>query len=332
MSNVGPDVVVLEPAEAMRAMAPRMREAGAQIIVVLSHLAGPDSDRLVAAVSGIDVIVGDHAGRALDWPEVINGAIVSRRGQEYFPPGVLRLTVRGGRIVDFSYAVLPLATDSPVAPDVEEVVSRYTEEMEALLGVEIGSTATALDTRRDTVRREEAAIGNYVADAVRAWAGADVGLQNGGGIRGDKVYAAGPLTRRSIVEMLPFQNAVTVLRVRGAQLLEALENGVSRIETDGGRFPQVSGLRFRYDPGATPRVKEVSVGGQPLDLDREYTLATNDFVASGGDGYTMLQAADVLVSPQAGPLISLVVMEAVARDGVIAPRVEGRITVGHGSD
>lgn len=328
VSNAGPDVVVLHPVEAMGAMVPRMRAAGAQIIVVLSHLAGPDSDALAEAVSGIDVIVGDHAGKALDWPQVINGAIVSRRGQEYAPPGMLRLTVRAGRIVDFSYVVLPLASDSPVAPEVEQVVGRYAVALEVLLSEEIGSTATDLDARRGTLRREEAAIGNYIADALRRWAGAEVGLQNAGGIRGDKVYAAGSLTRGSIVEMLPFQNSVTVLRVKGAQLLEALENGVSQVEIGAGRFPQVSGLSFRYDSAETPRVQEVRVDGQPLDPDREYTLATNEFVASGGDGYAMLQRAEVLVSPQSGPLISLLVMEAVARDGVIAPRVEGRIIVG----
>lgn len=329
ISNVGPNVEILDPIEAMRAVVPRMRGAGAQVVIMLSHLAGPDSDRLAAAVPGIDVIVGDHAGRALDLPSVINGTIVSRRGQEYDRLGWLKLTIRERTIVGHTYVALPVTTASPVSPLVEEVLQRYDAELSALLDVEIGRTATDLDARRRTVRTREAAIGSYIADAIRSWAGADVAIQNGGGIRGDKVYEAGPITRAMIVEVLPFQNYLTVLRLTGSQLLEALENGVSEVETGAGRFPQVSGLSFRYDPAAPPmtRVSDVTVGLSPLDLHATYTVATNDFLAGGGDGYSMLSAAEVLVPGQAGPLVSSVVIDAIGEAGTIAPRVEGRISI-----
>lgn len=77
-------------------------------------------------------------------------------------------------------------------------------------------------------------------------------IQNGGGIRGDRIYEAGPLRRATIVEWLPFPNYLTALRLSGAELVEALENGVSAVEAGAGRFPQVSGLVFRYDPRAPP--------------------------------------------------------------------------------
>ena len=101
----------------------------------------------------------------------------------------------------------------------------------------IGTSETAMDSRRNVVRGEESAMGNLIADAMRAQTGADIAIMNGGGIRADRTYDAGvQLTRRDILTELPFGNLTMVTELPGAQVLLALENGVSQFEKGAGRF------------------------------------------------------------------------------------------------
>ena len=327
LSSPGPDVLVLDPIDAARQVVPQMRAAGAQVIIVLSHLAWPDSERLAAAVDGIDVIVGDHASTALRQPRVVNGTIVSRRGDGMRLLGQLDLEVAGGRIVGWRYAEHPLSPDLPPDPAVDAVLAHYRDALDAALAEVVGVTAVPLDARAAPSRSRETNLGNLLADALRDWGQTDVGLQNGGGIRSDRVYDAGPLSRRDLAAILPFANYAATLRLSGAALRDALEHSVGAIGEGAGRFLQVSGLAFTYDPAAPPgsRVREVAVGGVPLDPTATYTVALNDYLATGGDEYTAFAEAEVLVPSQAGPLITAVLADYVATLGTVEPAEEGRI-------
>jgi 5'-nucleotidase len=174
----------------------------------------------------------------------------------------------------------------------------------------IGSTEVPLDARIGTVRSVEATVGNLVADALRWQAlqgglNPTIGIQNGGGIRSNAINfpAATPATPTDITDLdvfnlLPFGNYVGVVNnVSVADLLSALENAVSRVALLDGRFLQVSGFRFSWDPSAlvgsriidvilddaTPLVNEGNVVSSML-----LNIATIDFLANGGDGYGML--------------------------------------------
>ena len=175
-------------------------------------------------------------------------------------------------------------------PEIAAVVKTYEDKLDKELAIEIGTTETALDSRRATVRSQEAAIGNLIADAMRAAVDADVAITNGGGIRADREYSAGTkLTRGDILAELPFGNKTVKLELTGAELRQALENGFSQVEEGTGRFPQVSGLVIEVDLSkpAGERVQSVMVGDGPLDDGKTYTVATNDFMARGGDGYSV---------------------------------------------
>jgi 2',3'-cyclic-nucleotide 2'-phosphodiesterase/3'-nucleotidase len=200
--------------------------------------------------------------------------------------------------------------------------------MSAQLGVGAGATAVPLDTRNEIVRVKEAPVGNLIADLMREAMGADVALVNGGGIRGNAVTPAGPLTRGDVLKILPFANKVVKLEVTGETLRAALENGLSQHEKIAGRFPQVSGLRYVFDPTKPvgSRLVSATVGGKPLDPAARYTVATFEFLMGGGDGYTMLQQAKVLVNPMSGPMDSDLVLERL-KIGPIAPTTDGRIQV-----
>jgi len=167
-----------------------------------------------------------------------------------------------------------------------------------------------------------------LADAMRKATGADVAITNGGGIRGDTLYPANTeLTRKDVLTELPFGNTTVVLEVSGSALLAALENSVSGVERAKGRFPQVSGLVFAYDPkkAVGGRIVDVKVAGKPLAPDTLYKLATNDFMARGGDGYSAFASAKILVNAKAATLMASQLIDHIVSIGKVSTGIEGRI-------
>ncbi len=215
-------------------------------------------------------------------------------------------------------------------PETQAMADVFAKQLDDTLNVVIGTTETAMDSRRNVVRGEESAMGDLIADAMRAATGADVAIMNGGGIRADRTYDAGTkLTRRDILTELPFGNVTQLTEIPGSQLLLALENGVSQVEKGAGRFAQVSGMTMVYDPTAEPgkRVSEVMVGGAPLEADKLYKVAVNDYILGGGDGYSALGGGKMINDTGAGQLVANDVMAYVEKMGSVKPMVEGRIKV-----
>jgi 5'-nucleotidase len=210
------------------------------------------------------------------------------------------------------------------------LIADYEKKVSADVDKPIGSTSVSLDARGETNRSGETNLGSFIADAYRKAVNADVALFNGGSIRAGRVFSPGPLSKRDVMAILPFENPIVKIEVMGATLRAALEHGVSRSaeEKEPGRFPQISGLRFTFDarrPSGS-RVTSVEVQGQPLDDRKNYTLATNTFLAvKGGDGYTMFGGAKFLIDPENGPVEPVVLMNAIAAAKEIAPVVDGRI-------
>ncbi|MEJ2037059.1 MAG: 5'-nucleotidase C-terminal domain-containing protein, partial [Maritimibacter sp.] len=172
-----------------------------------------------------------------------------------------------------AFRFIDTATVTP-DPETQKMVDAFNAQLDTSLEVTIGTSTTELDSRRNMVRSQETSMGNLITDAMRAAVGADIAITNGGGIRGDRTYDAGAtLTRRDVLTELPFGNVTVMTEIPGSQVLAALENGVSQVENGAGRFPQVSGMSFTYDPSADAgsRVRDVMVGGEPLDLDKLYT-------------------------------------------------------------
>jgi 2',3'-cyclic-nucleotide 2'-phosphodiesterase (5'-nucleotidase family) len=223
-----------------------------------------------------------------------------------------------------------MITTAGVAPDpaIAALVKQHEDKLDENLKVAVGTTSVELDSRRATVRLKEAVIGNLIADAIRDATKADVAVTNGGGIRGDRTYAAGTtLTRKDVLTELPFGNVTVLLEISGADLLTALEEGVSLVEDVAGRFPHVSGLSFVFDPKRPrgSRVLKVTIGGKPLDPAATYRLATNEYMMAGGDGYAALKKGKPIIDASGGPLMATVVMDYITARGTVAPSLEGRI-------
>jgi 5'-nucleotidase / UDP-sugar diphosphatase len=227
------------------------------------------------------------------------------------------------------FRVIDSATVTP-DPEAQAITRRYEGELSKELDVELGTTAVELDSRSATVRSAESAIGNLIADAIRASTGADVAITNGGGIRGNKQYPAGhKLTRRDVLTELPFGNASVMVEITGKDIKDALENGVAQIEQRGGRFPHVSGLKIEVD-GKQPvgsRIASIMVGDKPLDPAARYKVASNNFMLTGGDGYTALGRGRTLIGVTDGNLMANEVMVFARRQGTVTAKIEGRIVL-----
>jgi 5'-nucleotidase / UDP-sugar diphosphatase len=333
LSSPGPEITfapLLETAE--RAVA-ELQEKGAELIVALTHIDLAADRQLVRDLPAIDLILGGHDHDPITFHE--GGALIVKAGFDAHYLAAVDLAL--DRVVEGdvetiqiipSWRYLSTAGVEP-EPEIQAVGERYDQQLDEELGQPVGTTTVELDSRRETVRAKESNFGNLVADAIREAVGAEVAITNGGGIRGDRTYAPGTvLTRKDVLSELPFGNVTVLVELTGADLLAALENGVSQVEHGAGRFPQVSGMSYSYDPAAPAgsRIVEAKVAGEPLDAARIYKVATNDYLLEGGDGYAALAKGKALIDTSGGTLMASMVMDYIASKDTIAPAVEGRIT------
>ena len=326
-SKPGAEVEFLDPAKTAARLVPEMRAQGAAVIVAVTHLTMVE-DKRVAQAAPIDLIIGGHEHSVL---QSLSGRTpIFKMGSDARNLGRIELNISArGKLESIDWEVIPVTDALPEDPETAAVAAEYEKKLSSELDLPVGRTRVALDARQQTNRSRETNLGNFIAEAYRTTTGADVALLNGGSIRSNTTYGPGPLTKRDILSILPFENAIVTLEVTGAILRAALEHGVGTIgqETEPGFFPQVSGLRFAYDARrpAGSRVTTVSVNGHPLDDRKTYRLATSAFLLGGGDGYTMFLHARVLIKPEEGPVEPAVVMAALAAAGEIAPQTDGRI-------
>jgi 5'-nucleotidase / UDP-sugar diphosphatase len=333
LSSPGPGITFAQVVETAAAAVENLRAAGADLIVALTHENLADDRELVRRVQGIDLILGGHDHDPMTIYE--GGTLIVKAGHDADYLAAIDLRVdrvekRGKEVVEVlpTWRYLSTAGVKP-DPEIQAAIDQYQAKLDQELGQPVGITTVLLDSRRSTVRVAESNLGDLIADAIRAGVGAEVALTNGGGIRGDRTYDPGTLlTRKDILTELPFGNVAMLIELSGADLLAALENGVSQVEDKAGRFPQVSGMDFTFDASKPPgsRVVEVKIAGEPLDPDRTYRVATNDYIFGGGDGYTALGKGKAIIDASAATLMATMVMDYIAAKGTVAPAVEGRIT------
>ncbi|MFC3088439.1 bifunctional metallophosphatase/5'-nucleotidase [Tabrizicola soli] len=313
------------------AAAAKAREEGADIVVGVVQT-NMENDRALMASHAFDVILsGDDHSYATAYDGVTAYVETSIDGQ-FLTPVDLAVEVEekdGKREISWTPAFRFIDT-ATVEPDPESVAmaDKLRATMDQNLNVEIGTVEAPLDSRRNVVRAEEATMGNLIADAMRDATAADIAIMNGGGIRGDTTYEAGrKLTRRDILTELPFGNITVVTELPGSQVLLALENGVSQVENGAGRFAQVSGVTYAFDASAPAgsRVSEVMVAGAPLEADKLYKVAVNDYILGGGDGYAALGGGRIVTDGPTGQLVANDVMAYVEKLGTVNVAVEGRI-------
>ena len=332
LSAPGDVYIFADPVQTARSQVETLTAQGAQFIVALTHLDWEQERELARQVPGIGLMLTGHDHIAAS--VFVGDTLLVEAGAEAHWLAVVEVTLeyvekRGKKQLVTNYewhmrSTLGMQDDAEIAARVQGYNALLDEQLNRV----IGKTATLLDTRRDMVRTRESAFANMIADAMRAVVGADVALTNGGGIRGETIYEPGTeLTRKMMLSELPFNNVTVKLQIPGNVLWAALENGVAKVENIRGQFPHVSGMRYVFDPSqpAGSRIVSVQVGHQPLDPNAIYSLATNDYIADGGDNYDMLKGLKRLIDTSAGTLMAPAVMRYIESQGTIAPKLEGRI-------
>ena len=334
LSSPGPDITFADPIETAATLAAELAEQGADIIVALTHLNASVDRELLRRVSDVDIALGGHDHDPITWFE--NDQILIKAGYDAHYLAALDITLdrvekRGEEVVVWSPQWRYVAT-AGVTPhtDVQAIIDRWNGKLDEELNIAVGEARVELDTRRSSVRSQETNFGNLIAEAMRNATGADVGFTNGGGIRGDRTYEPGTvLTRKDVLTELPFGNVTVLMELSGADLRAAVENGVSQVEDGAGRFPQVAGMSFTFDASqpAGSRVVEITVSGQPLDDAGTYSVATNDYIAGGGDGYEALTRGKLLIDASGATLMASTVMNYItALGGEISQETDGRIS------
>ncbi|MFC1862548.1 5'-nucleotidase C-terminal domain-containing protein [Thermodesulfobacteriota bacterium] len=331
--------------ESSKSLIPKLRQE-ADVIIALTHLGFFDESgggynsagdfKLAEEVNGIDVIIGGHSHTVVEEAKIINETIIVQAGDWSKYVGRLDLTIDSekDKVTDYDYRLIPvnmkkrikykdqryfMYVDKGYIEDnrIIEAGGPFIEHADDLLSQPVGKALVKLVGDRETVRSQETNLANLVTDAMRAKTKADIAFQNSGGIRSD--IAPGAITYRDILKVQPFGNTLVLLNMTGQQIMDVLGYAAT-IQPGNGAFLQVSGLKWTNNKGVP---EEVSIGDSILDTTKTYKVVTNNFMASGGDGYKMLKEIGNI---DTGFVDADSLKEYIETLGEVEPKVEGRLT------
>lgn len=308
------------PEKVLPALIRKVRAKGASLVVVLSHI-GLDEDRELARnVKGIDIIIGGHSHTVVQDPLIESGTIIVQAGSYGHYLGVLDVTFdpSSKKLVNHTTKNgLKLVSPGQVKefdPKLAAIVDTYEKQVKSEFSKVIGTAEVDL-TRQPS---KESNLGNLVADAMREAAGADIALQNGGGLRAD--IPSGPITLEAIFNTLPFDNLLVSMDLSGTDIRELLEKSIL-----SEKMLQISGLTVEYDMAGTSgsKVRTALIGGKPVEPDSTYRVATNDFLSVGGDQFLSFRKGKNVVF---GSPIRDLVVEYIRNHSPIMIKTQRRIT------
>ncbi|MBU0499251.1 MAG: bifunctional metallophosphatase/5'-nucleotidase [Gammaproteobacteria bacterium] len=313
-------VTLIDPLTAARGQLTAL-EAKTQVQILLSHLGFAEDRRMARELQGIDLIVGGHNHFAFEQPKREGEVMILQAGERGRWLGRLDIKIKGDRLELESYRLIPINADSPADPVMAGQVEAMSKEVSKEMDRVVGRALVPLDGRRESVRRKESNLGNFCADAARKLTQVDVVLFNGGTFR-DSI-GAGAVTLGKIHRVFPFGNELVTGTLPGSELQAALDQSAALDPEDNpGGFLQVSGLRFVIAGG---RAVDVKVGDKPLDPSAQYRIATSDFLAEGGDGYSRFAQALQQKISTGNRLLDMVVTAFEENPGGIGTAVDGRI-------
>ena len=295
-------VEFLNPVDVSKEMIKKLRPK-CDILIALMHM-GVDasseftSERIARETDGIDLIVDGHSHTALPEGIKIKETLIVQAGcYEHFL-GRATIEVENHKIVSKKAELLDSDEIKAICPTPDRkilnMLKEANEKSEKLLDEVVAHSDKELSSFRLLVRRNESELGNLAADSFRWAAKSDIAIVNGGGLRAN--LPKGDVTKRNIMAIFPFGNTLRIAQIKGSIIREMLEHSVEFYPASFGGFLDVSGMTFSYDPTKPPkhRVEKISVGGQPLDENKIYTIALADFQTAGGDDYTMLKNLKII--------------------------------------
>jgi 5'-nucleotidase/UDP-sugar diphosphatase len=307
------DLVIEDEVKSAQKMVKALR-GKVDILIALVHMGIWDdnargSRRLAASVKGIDLIIDGHTHTDLTEPLYVNSIPIVQAWKWGLKVGQGIMKLGQGKVSSFEWKSVPINLKQKIRREdgTEDFIclgEKYKEDefllsaltpfaaqVESMLSEVVGVAGSPFNNENG--RKQETALGDLIADAM-LWQtrhlNVDFAIQNGGGIRAD--LPEGPITRRRIYDILPFDNTVVVLKMKGSQVLQLFDR-IAAVPSGRGAFPQVSeGVRFTINYH-NQSCENVTIGGNPVDPEKVYSIATNSYLAAGGDGYTIfLRALD----------------------------------------
>ncbi|XP_054273801.1 trifunctional nucleotide phosphoesterase protein YfkN isoform X2 [Macrosteles quadrilineatus] len=310
LATINPDeVTFLDFVEAGKKLGAQLKEEGCDYVIALTHMRTPNDIKLAENCNEIDLILGghDHVYEV----KKVNERYIIKSGTDFRQLSKITLKFSTTGEVEVEVEELNVTADIEEDPTLHKMLEKYYNVMEGKQAEVLGTFSVPLEGRFECVRRGETNLGNWVCDVVLAATGADLVLLNSGTLRSDRVHPAGPFTLGDLVAVIPMRDPIVVLSVSGSGILNALENGVSQYPKLEGRFPQVAGVSFAFDPELPPgsRVDPqfVHIGDEYLVPTQQYRLATKAYLHSGCDGYTVFKDAPVLVEEDECPELGLAI-------------------------
>ncbi|HTU03723.1 MAG TPA: bifunctional UDP-sugar hydrolase/5'-nucleotidase [Candidatus Sulfotelmatobacter sp.] len=280
----------------------QMRDQGAQVVVVLSHL-GLEADReLAAQVDGINVIVGGHSHNRLSRRLVVNGAEIVQAGAFGSDVGRVDLTVEGRQAITYDRRLIPLdnavvSADADTARALASLLGPYRPALDRVVGRASSPIVRAQTLLgQEPIRRDaQSPADSLFADILRSETHSEIALLPG--VEYGVAIQPGPITASALRSLIPDRFRVVTVTMRGEEVRQVLEQSLENLLADNpvrrvGGIIQVSGLRWIYDPNAAEgqRVLSVEVQGRPLDSSQRYAVVTNSLLAGGGDNYRQFSA------------------------------------------
>ena len=288
-------------------------DAISDFVIVLGHIgvvpdgeSGITSELICQSLDGIDLFIDAHSHTVMDGGEMVNGTLIVSTGQYLNNLGIVEVNVAADGSAESCNAFLLPASEvlDPSSgtllrslgieevqddPEISSYAAAKEKELDRILGTVVAEIPMSLNGERHDVRTMRTNLSSLICEAMTAESGADFTIVNGGGIRAS--LAAGPVTLGDINNVLPFTNIITVCEISPADVYAALEHGYSMLPEENGAFSQTD-LKIVYSASAPAgeRVRKVFLGDKLLDrndTETSYKVATNDFMAAGGDGYTM---------------------------------------------
>jgi 2',3'-cyclic-nucleotide 2'-phosphodiesterase (5'-nucleotidase family) len=337
LSSPGPDLTFESELATTQSLVNQFHKEGLNKIIVLSNMGWDQDLKLAAQVPGIAVIIGGHTHTVpAEYPTVVNNGaastLVVQAGELGKYLGKLTISFdAAGTVQDWSGSqLIPIDDKIEAEAAGAQQLAVYKPSISVFSHHVIAQTTVDLDGDRDRNRSQETNLGDLVADSMLAKASrvqAVLALTTGGGIRAS--IAAGDISMGNVMEVLPFNNFLVTLDITGEQVRQALENGVSQVSEGAGRFPQIAGFSFVWDPSAATgsRIKSVAIkttgGSQSLDPAATYRVVTTSFLAGGGDGYSVLKEGRNLIT--LGDVDFDTLAEYLKAHSPVGPVIEGRI-------
>jgi 2',3'-cyclic-nucleotide 2'-phosphodiesterase (5'-nucleotidase family) len=315
-----------DPATVAAAMVTEL-EPLADIIIAVAHVGNEGdytTEAIATAVPGIDVIIDGHSHTEYENGLLVGDTLIVQAEEKTKNLGMATLTIVNGEVVYREAMMYTKSEATETTPDaaMEALIAELDEVNAPIENEVVGTTAVVLDGERADVRTGETNLGNLVAEALKYYGQADLALTNGGGIRTS--IDVGDVTKGEILTVLPFSNTVRVIELTGADVKAAIEHGIDEYPEAKGAFPHIAGMTVEYDATkeAGSRVTKIMVGDELIDDTKTYTLATNDFLVAGGDGYEMFEGKKVV--KEAGTM-DQVVIDYMNEVGPEKGKVDGRM-------